>query len=83
MGNGNPFPATEAGLGEAVKKGVVVARSSRVPTGSTTLEGEVDDKKFGFIAVDSLNAQKARVLLMLGLTKTNDKAALQKMFLEY
>lgn len=38
MGNGNPFPSTEAGLSEAVKKGVVVARSSRVPTGSTTLE---------------------------------------------
>lgn len=83
MGNGNPFPTTEAALGEAVKKGVIVARSSRVATGSTTLEGEVDDKKFGFIAVDALNVQKSRVLLMLGLTKTNDKAALQKMFLEY
>ncbi len=83
MGNGNPFPLTQDALAEAVKQGVVVARSSRVPTGSTTLEGEVDDAKYGFIAVDSLNAQKARVLLMLGLTKTHDKKALQKMFLEY
>lgn len=83
MGNGNPFPLTQDALAEAVKKGVVVARSSRVGSGSTTLEGEVDDAKYGFIASNTLNPQKARVLLMLGLTKTNDKKALQKMFLEY
>lgn len=43
----------------------------------------MDDAKYGFIATTTLNPQKARVLLMLGLTKTNDKKALQKMFLEY
>ncbi|MFV0480767.1 MAG: type II asparaginase [Campylobacteraceae bacterium] len=83
MGNGNIFPITQEALGEAVKEGVVVLRSSRVPTGSTVLEGEVDDKKFGFIAASTLNAQKARVLLMLGLTKTNNPAELQKLFLKY
>ena len=70
-------------MADAVKKGVIVARSSRVGSGSTTLEGEVDDAKYGFIATTTLNPQKARVLLMLGLTKTSDKKALQKMFLEY
>jgi L-asparaginase len=83
MGNGNLFPATEEALAKAVKSGVVVVRSSRVPNGATTLEGEVDDKKFGFIAANSLNAQKARVLLMLGLTKTDDPQELQKLFLKY
>jgi len=83
MGNGNIFPLTQEALAEASKKGVVVMRSSRVGSGSTTLEGEVDDAKYGFIASAALNPQKARVLLMLGLTKTNDKKELQKMFLEY
>jgi len=83
MGNGNPFPLTQDALAEAVKKGVIVARSSRVGSGSTTLEGEVNDAQYGFMATITLNPQKARVLLMLGLTKTNDKKALQKMFLEY
>lgn len=30
------------------------------------------DKKLGFISAEDLNPQKARVLLMLALTKTND-----------
>ena len=83
MGNGNPFPLTLEAMAEAAKKGVIIGRSSRTGSGSTTLEGEVDDAKYGFIATTTLNPQKARVLLMLGLTKTNDKKALQKMFLEY
>ena len=83
MGNGNPFPSTQEALGEAVKKGVVVARSTRTGSGSTVLEGEVDDAKYGFIATTSLSPQKARVLLMLGLTKTTDKEALQNLFLTY
>lgn len=34
MGNGNPFPLTLEAMAEAVKKGVVIARSSRVGSGS-------------------------------------------------
>lgn len=83
MGNGNPFPSTQDALGDAVKKGVIVARSSRTGSGSTVQEGEVDDAKYGFIATTSLSPQKARVLLMLGLTKTTDKEALQNLFLTY
>ncbi len=83
MGNGNPYPTTQEALGEAVKKGVIVARTSRVGSGRTNLHGEVDDEKYGFIATDNLNAQKARVLLMLGLTKTQDKNVLQNMFFKY
>ncbi|MDR2790474.1 MAG: type II asparaginase [Campylobacteraceae bacterium] len=83
MGNGNLFPSTQEALAKAVKDGVAVVRSSRVPNGATTLEGEVNDKEFGFIASNSLSAQKARVLLMLGLTKTSDTKELQKLFLKY
>ena len=83
MGNGNPFPSALEALGEAVKAGVVVVRDSRVGSGETTLNGEVDDGKYGFLASDNLNAQKARVLLMLALTQTADKAKIQELFLTH
>ena len=83
MGNGNPFPSALEALGEAVKNGVVVVRGSCVSSGETTLNGEVDDGKYGFLASDNLNAQKARVLLMLALTQTTDKAKIQEIFLTH
>ncbi|WP_423903670.1 type II asparaginase [Campylobacter showae] len=83
MGNGNPFPSALEALGEAVKAGVVVVRDSRVGSGETTLNGEVDDGKYGFLASDNLNAQKARVLLMLALTQTTDKVKIQELFLTH
>ncbi len=65
---------------EAGQMGVVIVRSSRVGSGEIT-SGEIDDKTF--ITSDNLNPQKARVLLQLALTKTNDKAKIQEMFEEY
>jgi L-asparaginase len=66
-----------------VKKGVAVVRCSRTATGVADRNIEVDDDKLGFIAGMELNAQKARVLLMLGLTKTSDVKRLQQFFYEY
>ncbi len=83
VGNGNLFPQTEAALIEARKKGLVIVRSSRVAIGGTTPDAEVDDRKNGFIVSDSLNPQKARVLLCLALTKTNDREQIQEMFYKY
>ena len=40
----------ECELEKASKDGVVVVRSSRTPTGSTTLDAEIDDDKYGFVA---------------------------------
>ena len=83
MGNGNPFPSALEALGEAAKSGVTVVRGSRVSSGETTMNGEVDDGKYGFLTSDNLNAQKARVLLMLALTQTTDKAKIQEFFLTH
>lgn len=83
MGNGNPFPSALEALGNASKSGVVVVRDSRVGGGETTMNGEVDDAKYGFLTSDNLNAQKARVLLMLGLATTSDKAKIQEYFLTH
>ena len=70
-------------LEKARKQGILVVRSSRVPTGPTTLDAEVDDNKYQFVASQELNPQKARVLLMLALTKTNDWKKIQQYFNEY
>jgi L-asparaginase len=83
VGDGNSTDAVIAALAAAAKKGVAVVRSSRTGSGLVVRNVEVDDDKLGFIAGMELNPQKARILLMLGLTKTSDANALQTMFTEY
>ena len=80
VGNGNFNKAYTDAISGAVKKGVIVCRSTRCPSGRVVLEDEVNDKELGTIVSDDLNPQKARVLLMLGMTLTTDKEKLQKMF---
>lgn len=83
VGDGNmTTPALEA-LARAAKSGVVIVRSSRVPSGHTWRNSEVDDDKYGFVAAGELLPSKARVLLMLALLKTNDPLTIQKMFDTY
>ncbi|WP_276318508.1 type II asparaginase [Helicobacter pylori] len=80
VGNGNVSTGLLKAMQEASEMGVVIVRSSRVGSGEIT-SGEIDDK--AFITSDNLNPQKARVLLQLALTKTNDKEKIQEMFEEY
>ena len=44
---------------------------------------ELNDDELGFVASMELNAQKARIPLMLGLTKTSDAGESQKLFNTY
>jgi L-asparaginase len=83
VGDGNLGAVALEAAAEAAKAGVAVVRSSRTGGGVVERNIEVDDDKFGFIAADELNPQKARVLLMLGLTKTRDPRTLQEMFFTY
>lgn len=83
VGNGNIHQNIFPVLEKARQKGILVVRSSRVPTGPTTLDAEVDDNKYQFVASQELNPQKSRVLLMLALTKTNDWKKIQEYFNEY
>ncbi|HIC5656171.1 TPA: type II asparaginase, partial [Campylobacter jejuni] len=57
-------------LKELLKKGLKVVVSSRVVAGCVAVSDS--DEKLGFISAEDLNPQKARVLLMLALTKTSD-----------
>jgi L-asparaginase len=83
VGDGNSTDAVIAALEQAAKKGVAVVRCSRVGSGVVDRNVEVNDDKLGFIAGMELNAQKARILLMLGLTKTSDAKKLQEYFYQY
>lgn len=83
VGNGNIHKNLFGKLEHARQKGILVVRSSRVPTGPTTLDAEIDDNKYEFIASQELNPQKARILLMLALTKTNDWKTIQTYFNNY
>ena len=83
VGDGNSTDAVIAALGEAAKKGVAVVRSSRVGSGVVDRNVEINDDKMGFIAGMELSPQKARILLMLGLTKTGEAKKLQQYFYEY
>jgi len=83
VGNGNMNKASVDAAAAAVKKGVVVVRSSRVATGLVGRNVELEDDKLGFIASDELNPQKARILLALALLKGSDAKAIQQMFYAY
>ncbi|MBU6493270.1 MAG: L-asparaginase, partial [Burkholderiales bacterium] len=70
--------AARAGAREALQHGVRVVRASRVGDGTVTPLSE--DEALQTIAANSLNPQKARILLMLALTKTSDFRAIQRYF---
>lgn len=83
VGNGNIHRNIFGKLVEAGKKGILIVRSSRVPTGPTTQDAEIDDDRYGFVASEELNPQKSRILLMLALTKTKDYKTIQNYFETY
>lgn len=83
VGDGNATDLAIEGLGRAAANGVAVVRSSRTGSGFVARDVELDDARLGFVAARDLNPQKARILLMLGLSLTRDPAALQDLFDRY
>ncbi|TKX29597.1 L-asparaginase [Campylobacter sp. MIT 12-5580] len=80
-GAGNIHENHKNTLKELLKQGLIIAISSRVGAGFVVLSKE--DEDLGFINAQDLNPQKARVLLMLALTKTKDTKKIQEYFLKY
>ena len=64
-----------------LKQGVNIAISSRVVAGMVAISKK--DLALGFIDTNGLNPQKARILLALALTKTNEAKKIQEYFLKY
>lgn len=80
-GAGNIHENQKIVLKELLKKGLKVVISSRVLSGLVALSE--NDKADGFISSEDLNPQKARILLMLALTKTHHHQTIQTYFEEY
>jgi L-asparaginase len=83
VGNGNMNKASLDAAERAAKKGVIVVRASRVPTGTVGRNVEVKDDEMGFVASDELNPPKARVLLSLALLKPRTPQQVQQLFMTY
>jgi L-asparaginase len=83
VGDGNLGALALAASAAAAKSGVAIVRSSRTGGGVVERNIEIDDDRLDFIAADELNPQKARVLLMLGLTVSQDSRVLQGYFVNY
>jgi L-asparaginase len=71
-------------LDNARKSGVIIVRSTRIPSGVVPRDKKLDDAH-DFIAADSLNPQKAKILLQLALTKYSPKDTneIQELFYKY
>lgn len=81
-GNGTVSKFLFPTYAQAVKEGIPVVRASRIDAGVVTTS-KPDWEKAGFVQSGSLNPQKARVLLQLVLTKTNDPKKIQEYFNQY
>ncbi len=81
VGDGNSSKAVVDALSAAAKQGVIVVRSSRVGSGFTLRNAELNDDQLGFVAALDLNPPKARVLLQLLLANNiTDVARIQQEF---
>jgi len=83
-GNGSVSSRVVPALQQLRKDGVQIIRSSHVNAGGFVLRNaEQPDDKYDWVVAHDLNPQKARILAMVALTKTNDSKELQRMFWEY
>ncbi len=59
----------------------MIVQSSRAGSGRVALRRYLDEA--GMVAADNLNPQKARILLMLALTKSQDIGEIRRIFDTY
>ena len=76
VGRGGTTPGQRAAIEEVVGRGVFVVLSSRTGAGRVPVEGrdlgEWSPGRGAVLGADDLNPHKARILLMLALTRTQD-----------
>jgi L-asparaginase len=77
-GAGRPTAAEDEALDRAIAAGVVVCQSTRVGSGRVARTPAMERR--GVITADNLQPWKARVLLSLALTRTEDPEAVQELF---
>jgi len=83
-GNGSVSSRVVPALQELHKNGVQIIRSSHVNQGGFVLRNaEQPDDKYDWVVAHDLNPQKARILAMVAMTRTQDSKELQRIFWEY
>ena len=82
VGDGNPYKDDIPVLEDARKDGIAIVISSRTGSGNIISDDELKDTKYEFNTSDNLNPQKARILLRLILTKSNEFSKIEKYFSE-
>jgi L-asparaginase len=81
-GAGRPTPAQDEAFDRAYRdQGMLMCLCSRVASGRVVRSPGL--KRKGFVASDNLQPWKARILLSLALSKTNDADDIQRMFDTY
>ena len=81
LGSGGSPPAMTAALKEAMGRGVKVVIATQAGSGRVMRTRRFTEE--GYIVADNLSPRKARILLMLALTKTADSEEIQRMMLTY
>ncbi|MGI9627280.1 MAG: asparaginase [Longimicrobiales bacterium] len=85
FGSGRVAGAQADQITEALREGIIVVMSSRVGAGRVQDEyaGALGAEGLSVLYADNLNPQKARVLLMVALTRTQEPAVLAEIFERY
>ncbi len=82
-GNGNMNEESLNAASKVAEKGIVIVRSSRVPSGTVSRNVEVDDDRHKLVVADELNPAKARILLMLSLLGARSLEEIQELYYSY
>jgi glutamin-(asparagin-)ase len=82
-GNGNVAGSVVASLVEARARGIHVVRGSRTGAGVVIRNAAQPDDRYDWLVTDDQVPHKARILIMLALTREHCSARLQEVFLNY
>ena len=74
-------PPCQMALRAVVEQGIPVVCSCRVGSGRLFLLNHA--REAGFISADNLSPEKARILLMFALARTQDKTEIERIFATY
>lgn len=81
LGSGGSPPGFMAALKRAVSRGIPVVIATQTGNGRVVRSRRFTED--GYLAADNLTPKKARILLMLALTRTNAPAEIQRMLETY
>jgi L-asparaginase len=74
-------PGQAAALERAAKAGVIIMQATRA--GSGVVHDSARLIELGYVPADNLNPQKARILLALALSRTQDRSEIMRIFKTY